>query len=199
MSDIKFSDYSDQEEIIRTVGDAELLYKAGKKIMRYKKSTYGKEKEISNYNIIKDLMKGKVLNVGLGMGQSADVILAQKAVKELISQEIEPDIANLYKEEKGDNHKIQVVDAHKGKPKEKFDVILYELFINDQKTHDEAMTYITHAKDNMLKDEGIILLRYDRYANLLAMNMEESFDASIISRPNPKQPLPLFLKLTKKQ
>ena len=47
-----FPDPSAQEEAIDSSGDAEVLYKRGNKIMRYKKKTVGWASDISKYRLI---------------------------------------------------------------------------------------------------------------------------------------------------
>ena len=91
-----FPDYSARESIIETRGNVELLIKVDKKIMRFNKILWGEEDSKVYYEMITAYMTGRVLNIGLGMGNSADVILAQPAVTQYLAYEIEADIVAIY-------------------------------------------------------------------------------------------------------
>ena len=165
MSEISFPDYSAQEEMIECCGDAELLYKSGKKIMRYQMTTYGCEGDCENYDLIKSYMTGSVLNIGLGMGNSVDMILDTE-ITDLIVYEIEQDIIDLYESFHSDERlTIYTEDAFENKPEQTFDIILFEVGVTENNLTD-IQDYLTWAFQN-LNANGYLIIPYDRYYSVL--------------------------------
>lgn len=163
---VEFPDTSAQEEMIRVVGNVELLRKRGKKIVRFKKSTYGSEDDIPKYDKIKELFSGRVLNIGLGMGNSIDMILSRAEVTELIAYELEQDFIDLYNAEHptpDPKLSLTLADAHAQKPTGDFDVVLYELEFGTRSLFNKAKTYLTWAWQH-LKAGGSIVLPYSIYS-----------------------------------
>lgn len=192
-----FHDYTSQETPILTIGYAELLYKNNKKILRFKKSTHGTEDDIVKYDTIKDLIKGRVLDVGLGMGNSVDMILSVEDVTELIVYEIENDIIQVYEQTHDSDERliIENKNAFDHKPTGLFDVILYELEYQPLYYYTEAGKYLDWCKDH-LTESGKIILWYKVNSNILAKSLE-SYSLSYISIPTGLKPIELFIKLLK--
>ncbi len=161
-----FPDYSAQEEIISTSGDAELLYKHGVKTVRYKKTYWTEQGDKEKYELIKYLMKGKVLDVGMGAANSTKMIL-KKGVTSLKSFELIQDLVDLYNlDPESGNHSIKLKNFHANKPIGKFDVILYELSFDSQASYDEASAFLDWAVDH-LENGGKIIIPFDKYSNAL--------------------------------
>jgi len=167
---MRFPDHSNGENIIETYGKAEILYKHGKKIMRFNKHTIGYDYDIEKYELIKDLFKGDVLNIGLGMGTSVNTILNNPNVNSLIVYEIEEDIIGLYnKLHTNEKLTIHNLNAFTNIPSGKFDCILYELFIYNEEIYNKSINYINLMKTHLKKD-GIIVLEYNEYFLEIAKN-----------------------------
>ena len=200
MADIKFPDVSSQEEMIDTEGDAELLYKRGEKILRYKKSIWGREGWKDNYTIIKPQFSGRVVNMGLGMGNSVDTILENETVTEVISYEYVADIANLYiKTHDADSrHTIKIEDGYSHKPDGLFNSILFEPILDSQDEFDKAEEYLSWAEDHLYND-GSIIMNYDEYMYALAIQMLPDMTVVIESLVEGRKPKNLFIKCIKVQ
>jgi len=178
-----FPDYSAQEEIIRKIGDAELLYKAGKKILRFKKKIYGIEIMKDDYTLLTPYFNGDVLNIGLGMGNSIQTILSCASVDSVLCYEIEQDIIDIYIAEYGDNDKLTIIcaDAMETKPDGIFDVILYELPLETEQLFNGANDYIVWGQSH-LKDGGYIILPDNVYTRRLILTYAQTFNINYLSR-----------------
>lgn len=148
---MSFPDHGDMEEIIREVGNAELLYKAGKKILRFNKSTWGKEDNEEKYALLESFATGRILDVGLGMGISVDVLLGE-SVTEMICYEIEENLVEMYQleGEKSSSEKLSIIneDAWENKPEGEFDLVLYEIQVSNQALYDNALSYVEWALEH---------------------------------------------------
>jgi SAM-dependent methyltransferase len=169
---LKFPDHSAQEVSIRRVGDAELLYKRGRKIVRYKQGTWGApDEDIVLYRMLAPYIKGRVINVGLGAGTSLDMIMEKSAeITEVFAYEIIQDLVDLYAAEHPSldpKRKLEVADARDEKPAGTFDSILFELQITTQREYDDALAYLTWA-ERQLNDRGYIILSYNNNTDILA-------------------------------
>ena len=199
---VKFPDYSDGEEIIRTVGKAELLYKHGKKILRFNKIQWNSDNDKENYAAVKDIMKGRVLNIGLGNGLSAQMILDTE-ITELISYESEQDITDMYNARVEDiededfksdvRHIITTKDAIVDKPTGNFDVIYYEICMDSPTTYDDAKRYIQWALTKLNRN-GFILLNFSNYSNALVSEL--GLTSTQITRTEGRVTQPKFIKIT---
>lgn len=195
---VDFPDYSAQEEPIATFGKAELLKKAGVKIMRFNRKTWGTENDVDRYNLIKEFITGKVVNVGLGMGTSADVILSVGSVTELISYELEQDIVDLFNDqhEQDNRHDIRVQDAHENKPDGNFDVILFELLCINSGMYLGAKDYLEWCKDHLTAN-GCVILEYNIWSKALIGELT-GWDVSYISTTvNTLRPRKIWMQLKK--
>lgn len=172
-------DYSAREELIVKIGDAELLYKKGVKILRFKKSTWGSENNAANYNLIKPYFKGRVLNIGLGMGVSVDVALTQN-VDELITYEIEQDIIDVYNNQHEVDKKVSIVKetCFDNKPDGDFDCILFELgewVISD---YDNIISYFDWIYDHL---KGYCIIEYNKWNLAFINDILDKFDYTELS------------------
>jgi hypothetical protein len=196
---VTFPDPSAQEEMIRQIGNAELLRKRGKKILRFKKTTYGTEDDLARYNKIKELVHGRVLSIGLGMGHAAEMILARSEVTELISYEIESDIANVYSQEHGTEpkHNLEVKDAIANKPTGTFDVVLYELEFCTQALFNQAKQYLTWAWQR-LNVGGSVIVPFSDYSAAAVKELAPPMsETTFIAEATGRIPRMLFIRVEK--
>jgi hypothetical protein len=196
---VDFPDHSAQEDPIRVVGKAELLRKRGILIFRVNKSLWGSERDVDKYDRIKDLISGRVLAVGLGMGNSADMILKRAGVTELVSYEIEQDIADVFEaEHKADpKHKIEVADAYTATISGTFDVVLFELEADSQALYDKAKAFLDAAKKKLNRG-GFVLTKADRFYEAIANDLASGYNCTVISKTQGRRVYPLFFKLDPK-
>jgi len=198
---IPFPDHGAQEEIIRKIGKAELLFKRGRKILRFEKVTYGDvDRDRPCYGLLKPYARGRVLNVGLGMANSADLILSQSGVTALVTYELEQDIADVYAAEvtPDPRHTVIVADAHSNKPTGDFDVVLFELEVSRQDLYDKAKTYIRWAA-NHLASGGHVILKWSRVAECLANEFSAQATITILSQSTGRKPRPKWIVLERSQ
>lgn len=193
MAEPTFPDYSAQEEPIRTIGKAELLYKRGEKILRFGKSKWGSEYYKATSDKIKSFLTGRVLIVGLGMGNTALTSLERDEVTELISYEIHQDIVDVFQaeNESDERHTIIVADAYENKPEGTFDVVMFELMVYTQEEYDKAKDYINWAK-TVLNDDGVIIIAFDKYFNIIVQSLE-GLDITYVSEYAGRKPKELFI------
>ena len=193
MTSPTFPDYAAQEEIIRVVGKAELLYKRGEKILRYGKTKWGTVHYKSTADKIKPYVTGRVLLAGLGMGNTALAVLEKGEVTELISYEIHQDIVDIFEAENeyDGRHTIIADDAYENKPDGTFDAVLFELMVYTQEDYDKAKSYVQWAITK-LNTDGVVIIPYDKYLNHLIGELG-SCDITYISGFQGRRPKELFI------
>jgi len=201
---VEFPDHSAQEEMIHVIGNAELLWKGSgvnkRKILRYGKSTWGRsEDDLEMYKMLKPYATGRVLNVGLGMGTSAEKLLEKTEITEFIAYELEGDIISMYNWRATPDGRTSILqqDAHVHKPTGNFDVILYELQMNSQEWYDQAKVYLQWAY-NHLTPEGLIILPHNRFSEALVREFLSLLDVTVLTKETGKKPTPIWIICAKK-
>lgn len=198
-----FPDQSAQEQIIRTVGGTELLYKAGVKILRVNRARWGTEEDAYKYRYLAPYLRGRVLHLGVGMGLSLDAILASAAVTECVAYEWARDVADLYAAEHAEDPRltVEVLDAYEHKPGGDFDACLYELPMDSRVEFDKSKAYFQWVlESSRMNDGGHLILPADRFARALLtefplLNLSE-IAVRDAARPSPR-PLPIWIVVTK--
>lgn len=175
-------DYSDQEEIIQEIGKAELLYKNGKKILRYGKHTWGTEDYSNILDFIKPYLTGRILDVGLGMGISLDKVIENDNFSEVIVYEKEIDIVSIYDNthEPNENIDIKNEDCFQNKPDGFFDCILFELKDFIPFNYQDCKDYLNWAKDH-LESGKYFIMDYSKASESLANEFTDHFNLSYIT------------------
>jgi hypothetical protein len=162
---VDFPDHSAKEELIRSSGDVELLRKRGEKILRWKRSRWGSERERWRYALLRPYASGRVLHAGLGLGISAEEILARTEVTELICYEWLSDVVAIYQAEHGAEPRLtlETADAHLSKPSGTFDVVLYELPMDNAADFDQSKAYMQWAWGK-LNAGGHVIMPHNRFS-----------------------------------
>lgn len=178
----QFPDHSAREELIFSTGHSELLYKNGVKMLRYKKKVWGTEKDKAAFERIAPFFAGRILDIGLGMGNSAEAILSRQEVAELISYEICDCVVDVFlsQHDPDQRHTIIIEDAHEYKPDGTFDVIVYELLKDSEENYDKAKAYVIWALDH-LTENGCVFISHDRFAEPLAAELGSSVIVTQVS------------------
>lgn len=175
-------DYSDQEELIEVIGKAELLYKNGKKILRYEKHTWGSEDYSKILDFIKPYLTGRILDVGLGMGISLEKIVENDNFSEVIVYEKEENIISIYQNTHESNDNITIIndDAFENKPDSFFDCILFELKDFVPFNYQDCKDYLSWSKDHL--DSGkYFIMDYSQASESLANEFTDYFNLSYIT------------------
>lgn len=194
---MNMADHTAQEEIISACGDAELLWKRGRKIVRYKKKTWGREDDEERYASVEFAIRGDVLNVGMGAGNSVNMMLPRS--NSVVAYETEQDLIDLYVQTFGTNEKLTIVnaDAFENKPEGSFDVIFYEIEIYSQETFDRSTSYLEWGISH-LKEGGIIILPYNTETKTLSESFLSSCNITTIERGSGLGKSRVFIILSKR-
>lgn len=185
---VTFPDHGPQEEILHTSGDAELLIKAGTKILRWRKALWGSADDAALYQLLGAYCTGRVLNTGLGMGLSVDEALSHAAVTSVVAWELRQEIIDVYAaahEPLDERLSILAGDCYAQPAEGTFDLVLFELPIDTQQTLAQALDNIGgfHAA---LNPGGNLVFRYDRFGVALADALGQPYHVLSLARgPRP--------------
>ena len=196
-----FPDTGPQEETIRTIGNAELLFKRGVKILRFNKARWGSDDDGFKYGYLAPYLYGRVLHLGVGLGLSLDAILDSGDVTEILAYEWEQDIADIYTEEHSSDPRltIEVADAHTNKPSGTFDLCLYELMTNNEIEYLKTKEYLQWIWQRM-NSGGYLILPADRFSRALMGEFPQLSWSEVgvkdAARPTIR-PLPIWIVVQK--
>jgi hypothetical protein len=193
-----FPDHSAQEQIIRVVGDAELLYKRGEKILRWQKAYWGQAADAWRYELIKPYVHDRVLHLGVGLGLSLESILVAPGVTEIIAYEWLQDVADIWNAEHAADPRLTltVADAHANKPTGSFHSIVYELPLNVADEYDKTKAYLTWCWGR-LDAGGHFLIPVDRFARALLVEFPQLAWIELSASGRDLAPIPVWIVVTK--